>query len=354
MKRLLCGSVVFAASFALASCSSDPTGDFRGEPARITADPSSIFLDQGTDADIIVRLEDDQGNPLAGDFEITAPGSGITVERNPDFQGTTVGVPLESEAQFIVTAGDAPISTSFTLAAGGKEVVIPVKVTPTSLTATFSSLTPAANEPVTISAAGYSFLPTAAVSFATDSAIILSNDGTSLVFLPTPGATGPALVEGIAIDFLPTTPLSLTTTDEIAVAAVTAAPGSDAPATAPVKTAPTAIGETTAFFDAGTFTGADITGDGGVGAQYYQFTIAEAGDYDFITDWPGGADLDPVVCFDVACAAGEFAGTGLDHPEHGTLTLAAGTYYFAAVLFAGDPPANFSVQITRLEPAPEE
>jgi hypothetical protein len=75
--------------------------------------------------------------------------------------------------------------------------------------------------------------------------------------------------------------------------------------------------------------------------------VTEAGDYRFVTDWVGDdTDLDPVVCFDVACAGGAFAGTGLDHPEDGTLTLDPGTYYFVSVLFAG-PAVPFSVTISR-------
>jgi len=333
MKRLLCGSVVLAASLVLVSCSSDPTGDFRGTPTRISAEPTSLFLDQAANADVIVTLLDDQGDPLPGAFEVTAQGNGITVAKNENFLGTTTGVPLESQAQFIVTAGDTPTPTSFTLTSGELSIDIPVKVMPTEVpTAAFSNPAPGVNDTVTVTAEGYSFLPSAAISFGGDSAIIVANDGTTLTFLPLPGSTGPALLEGIAIDFLPTTPLSLQTTSEISVAAFT---GTESTATAPAIPVPAAGDSTLVLFDNGTFTGLDITGDGGIGAQYYQFTVTEAGDYRFITDWSGDADIDAIVCFDAACAGGAFAGSGLTHPEDGTLTLAPGTYYFVAVLFAG-------------------
>jgi hypothetical protein len=342
MKRLFCGSVVFAASLVLVSCSSDPTGDFRGDPVRIVADPSSIFLEQGANASVIVRLEDDQGNPLATDWQITA-GSGITVDRNEDFLGTTVGAPLESEAQFDVFAGNAPVATSFTVSAGGLDLEVPVRVTPTNLVASFSNAAPAASEPVTITAEGFTFLADATIAFGADTALILSNDGTSVTFIPIPGSTGPATVSNIAVNFLPTTPLTLETTTELTAAAFT---GTEAPATAPVIPVP-AAGESVVLYDGGTFAGADITGDGGVGAQYYQFTVTEAGDYHFVTDWIGDdTDIDAVVCFDAACSSGAFAGTGLTHPEDGTLTLAPGTYYFVSVLFDGTP-VPFNVTISR-------
>jgi hypothetical protein len=342
MKRLFGGSVVFAASLVLVSCSNDPTSDFRGDPARIVADPSSIFLDQGDNTSIIVRLEDDQGDPLPADWQATA-GSGITVDRNEDFLGTTVGAPLESEAQFDVVAGNTPVATSVTVSGGGLELEIPVRVTPTSLVASFSNAAPAVFEQVTVTAEGFTFLPDAAISFGGTPAFIVANDGASLTFIPAPGSTGPALVDNIAVNFLPTSPLSLETTTEIAVPALT---GTEAPATAPPIPVP-AAGESVIIYDNGTFAGADITGDGGTGAQYYQFTVTEAGDYHFVTDWVGDdTDIDAVVCFDAACSDGAFAGTGLTHPEDGTLTLAPGTYYFVSVLFEG-AAVPFNVTISR-------
>jgi hypothetical protein len=209
--------------------------------------------------------------------------------------------------------------------------------------AAFSNAAPAANEPVTVTAEGFTFLPDAVISVAGKPGLILSNDGASLTFIPAPGSAGFALIENIAVNFLPAAPLSLETTTEIAAGAFT---GTDAPATAPAMPVP-AAGASVILYDDGTFTGADITGDGGIGAQYYQFTVTEAGDYQFVTDWVGDdTDIDAIVCFDAACADGAFAGSGLDHPEDGTLSLTPGTYYFVSVLFAG-AAVPFSVTVSR-------
>jgi hypothetical protein len=339
MKRLLCGSVVLAVSLTLASCSSDPTGDLQGDPARIVADPSSLFIDQGANEAVIVRLEDEAGDPLAGDWEIAATGSGITVVRDPNYLGTTVGAPLESEAQFVVTAGASPIASSFTLTAGGLSLEIPVKVTPTSLAATFSNPTPAQNEPVTVTAEGYTFLPEAAISFGGTPAIILANDGTTLTFLPTPGSTGPALVDGVAVNFLPTTPLSLETTTEITVAPLSSIGGTADPATAPALPVP-APGETTTIFDGPDFT---ATID-----HFYRLDIAEAGDYTVTLDWDIGSDIDLILCNDAACSAPDFTGATANHPESATYTLAPGTYYVLAEDFGGDAAgARLTIQVSR-------
>ena len=89
-----------------------------------------------------------------------------------------------------------------------------------------------------------------------------------------------------------------------------------------------------AFYDGAAFTGADLTTDGGLGAQYYKFTVAEAGDYTFLTNWDNDADLDMELCRDATCSdGGEFLGTGVDQPEEATVTLEPGTYYFVVVFF---------------------
>ena len=214
-----------------------------------------------------------------------------------------------------MTAGEAPVASSFTLtSSSGLSIDIPVRVTPTTLAATFSNPTPAINEPVTVTAEGYTFLPNAAITIGGAPALILNNDGTTVSFLPVPGTTGPATIDNIAVNFLPTTPLSLETTTEVTTPALT---GKEAPATAPEIPVP-AAGASTLLYDGGPFTAPDITPDGGAGAQYYKFVVTDAGDYNFVTNWVGEADFDPVVCADVACASAQFAGTGLDHPENGT------------------------------------
>jgi len=345
MKRSMCGIVVLAAAAGLWSCNGDPTEAIR-EGESVRAEPSVVFVDQGSTEFVTVQLLDGQGNQLAADFQAQDIGPGITVAKDTTFLPTTTGS-LETRERFIVS-GLSATSTSFVIAAGGTTDTIAVRVLPTAIAATISNPAPAANEPVTVTLpAGYKFGAEAGVSGDQGSGLIqsYSADSTSVVVVLPLGTAGTLTLDGVMADFLPGLNLSGVPTEATIAVSATPVEGTSSTSTAPVMAVP-AIGATTGFFDVGTFTGADITGDGGVGAQYYQLVVAEAGDYTFTTDWPATStsDLDPVVCFDAACSAGEFAGSGSDHPEIGTLTLVPGTYYFAVVLFSG-APTNFGVRI---------
>jgi hypothetical protein len=333
MKRLPCGSVVLAASLGLVSCNGDPTGEFRNGPSQILAEPSTIFVDQGREQDVITTVIDSAGDPLASTWELTETGPGITVERNPDFLGTTAGAPLESQAQFIVTAGDTPTASSFTVTAGELSREVTVNVMPTAVpSATFSNLNPALNEPVTLTAEGYTFLPNAEVVISADSAVILSNDGTSITFVPFPGGVGPANLQNVAINFLPTTPLSLLTTDSITVPPGPVA-GTLDPSTAPSLITP-ALDTFSVFFDMPDFLGPDPTQP--TIDHFYELTVTETGQYVITVDWDIGTDIDLLVCLpDLSdCPLTSF----VNHPEKVRGVLTPGTYIVWVEDFTGAPP----------------
>jgi hypothetical protein len=217
------------------------------------------------------------------------------------------------------------------------------------------SFTPAANQAVTVTLNAATSLPPsdttlASVAVGTFPGIVLSRTPTTISFLPTPDAVGPVTVAGVFLDALPQFELTLSTPDTMTVGPVTTIANTGSTGTAPLQFTAPALGNAAAFFDTGVFTGADITGDGGLGAQYYKFTVSTAGDYHFITNWAGGADIDAIVCNDAACSTITFAGSGITQPEDGVVTLAPGTYYFAVVLFAGTAPASFSMQVTNEPP----
>src|SRR5215208_5462339 len=153
MKRWLRGSVVLATAVGAWSCSGDPTDSFRGDTADITATPSSIFLNEGGESkSVIVQAIDDQGNPLAVDFD-TSYGAGITVVENTNFLPTNGSGPIQGQKQYTITAG-VPLSSSLIVSAGDVADTIEVRVTPGSFAGTFSNTAPAANEPVTITTVG--------------------------------------------------------------------------------------------------------------------------------------------------------------------------------------------------------
>jgi hypothetical protein len=348
MKRSMCGIALLAAATALWSCNGDPTGSIRDSGQEILADPTSLFVSQGESKFVTVELVDGQGNQLAAEITPQNVGAGVTVVKDTTFLQTTTGTPIQTSERFVIT-GVAPGSTSFDMVSGTTTKTVPVRVIPTSFAATFSNPTPAANEPVTITLpAGYKFVAGAGVSSTLGAGIVTSvaPDSSSLIAVLPLGSTGPLTLDSVQADFIPGVTLAGLPTDATITVPATAAAGTGSTATAPSLPVP-GVDSTTGFFDIGAFTAADPTVDGGVGAQFYKLVITEAGDYTFTTNWPATStsDLDPVLCLSSGCAgASTFLGSGVDHPEQGTQTLAPGTYFVAVILFAGGP-TDFGIRI---------
>lgn len=364
MKRLIVGSLV-SVPLMLTACSGDPTESLRNGVAQLTTSPSELFVQQNLTAKVRVSAIDEQGNQIVTSFDTSDVGSGIAVSRDLTFQplfvnDSTLQPPAEAAVfQFNVTPANL-VATSFKLNAGGKSVDVPVTVTPdpdplvNPAVVTTAGATSA--DPATITvAAPLIFTDSSAVVFDSGAAIItdLAADGSTITFLPPPAATSAGLVSHVSTSYLPAVNVSLTTNVPVVVSpTITAKPNTGSPATAPDITA------TPAFFDVGTFTGADITDDGGLGAQYYKLTVAAAaGDTIPVTirmdaqRIAAGTDMDLVLCSDVTCSdGGDFSALGsfdpLLQPEEATYSLVAGTYYIAVVFFAGTtPPPSISLQV---------
>ena len=373
MKRSMCGLAVVAAAAAVWSCNGDPTGDFRGQGEHVLANPSVVVVGQGAQKFVLVERVDEQGNQETVDFQLRNLGPGIAVEKDPTFLETTIGTHLPTRERFIVT-GNELLNSSFTVESGGDTLLIPVTVTPNEVAPTFSTTTPAQNQPVTVTVpAGYKFLPGAFITFGADVAVVLSRtaDSTSFTFVPQPLLPDPTeipptpknrvgILDSVQVDYIPGIPLTLPTVDSVLIPLLDTVPGTGAPGTAPTIATPI-LGESSAFFDTGGFPGADVTGDGGVGTQYYKFTMAEAGSVTITLNWPASnaADLDLVLCMEVTCnpATNDFVAAGASHPEAGDYNLAAGTYVIAAVFFAPsttppvppDFPTGIDILITRTD-----
>ncbi|HET6578216.1 MAG TPA: hypothetical protein VFG66_07835 [Gemmatimonadales bacterium] len=346
MTRSKCGLLLLLAAGATA-CGGDPTDSFREADQKIVADPSVVFVSQDASVFVVAQLQDDQGNQLPGEFEAVNAGPEVSVVRDSTFLETTNGTSLKTRARFVVT-GLAPGASSFEITSGGVTDTVPVSVIPTGIAATFSNASPALNEPVTITLpAGYTFGADAAIESDLGPGIVqsVSEDGTSITAIIPPGSTGSVTLSGVSADFLPGLPLTLPSIDVVS-ASPTGLPGTDAVTTAPELPVP-ALGETVSLLDAGTFTGADISGDGGLAlAQYYKITVADSGSYTVATSWPGTADVDEVLCFDVGCAEAAFDGASANNPESATFDLDTGTYYLAVVLFAGGAPPFIQLSLT--------
>ena len=450
MNRLCHGTVVLVACVTALSCG-DPTGDLRGDPSRVSSEPSSLFIDQGATEAVTVRVVDAQGNELNApvtDIEVspaglvdvridstfligtdtTAPGfidgtrTRLNVTGGNRAAGTIIvhagglsdtipvrvlPVATEFDASFsnqapalgesvtltapagfsftdssaiTVTVGPAPIVTG---AAGGTLTFLPgpntagkatvTNVVPSyapalsldfttvdtigtpiidSLDAAFSTRTPTSGQQVTITApAGFTFQPTAAVSVAGTAAIVNARavDGSTLTFQATPGSTGPVAVDSTFVTSLPQFPLSLAASGgDLVAGPVTAIAGTATTGTAPTFNAPAAPGLGVGIFDVATFTGPDITGDGGVGAQYYRINLAAPATLNFtIASDNGVPDVDGVLCSDAVCSAPNFALASAAHTETGAVALPAGITWLAVVNFDGGVAASITVTITQ-------
>jgi hypothetical protein len=355
MKHSRFGLVVLLSCGGLLACNGDPTASIRDDnPPEIISDPSVLFLTQGESKTITVQLVDAQGNQLPADFEATPGGSQVTVTQDTTFLQTTNGTNLNTKERFVVTSGDAG-QTTITVSGGGATKDIPVSVIPTGVAAQFSNAAPAVNEGVTITLpASYKFGPNTSVTTDLADAFIssFSADSTAITVVLPPGSSGPLTLNGVNASFLPGLDLSLPTADPVTADGTPT--GGATPAAGPAIPVP-ALDASTTFYDGGTggFTGADITGDGGVGAQYYQFVVTEAGHYAFTTNWGNTADIDAVICADAACNAGAAIGATAAQPETGAQDLTPGTYYIAIVLFAGTAPPFIRLDIEHTAtPAP--
>ncbi len=217
MKRLLRGSVVLAVAIGFLSCSGDPTSDFR-QIEGIVATPTALFIDVNETKPVLVSLQDDQGNQVATTYEISDVGPGVTVVQDTAFMHTNVGTPLANQARFQVT-GTAIANSSFTLNAGGKALVVPVKVVPSTVEIAISNATPALGDTITLTApTGSLFTDSSVVTFAggpEGDIVSLSPDQTILTVVPGPNVSGAVTVAHTTVAFNPGLDFTITSTGTV-------------------------------------------------------------------------------------------------------------------------------------------
>ncbi len=266
MNRVTRGTVVLAAALAALSCKGDPTDSLRNGIDHLVARPSALFVSASPDSTELVLVEavDDQGNRQATTFSVDAVGAGITAvvddsfnlvqDDNGDFSKAK---PWPRE-RFKVKAAGNTANSSFTVRAGGKTLVIPVRVIPTDLNvATISTGTPAVGDTVTVTApAPFKFTP-ASVASATGGAIAtlgISADSSQLTLVPGPNVNGPVSITNVRVSYAPvlgpytlTSPATLTTpaTATLTLSATNAVAGDAITVTAPApyKFSPAGAGQ---------------------------------------------------------------------------------------------------------------
>jgi hypothetical protein len=199
MNRVTRGTVVLAAALGAISCKGDPTSDLRNGIDHLEATPSAIFLKVDSTKSVIVQAVDEQGNALGAGFSVGATTGAITVDRDQtwnavyDNKGNLVLPSNPTSARYIVNTTANASGASFTVSAGGKSIVIPVRIVPDSAdNVALSATTPALGDTVVATASrNFKFTPASVVSIAGGAAatVGINADSSQIRFLPGPSAT---------------------------------------------------------------------------------------------------------------------------------------------------------------------
>jgi hypothetical protein len=227
MNRFRSGTVPLFALLALVGCSSEPTNSLREGPTELVATPTHLFIELGGVKNVEVGSVDAQGNPIDLNYEVTATGPGITVRRDSSFlpifvNDSTLQAPAVGPSFRFIVEGTAYAASSFTVSAGGLELVVPVQVVPqTGFAGTFDKPVAALGETITLTAApGTAFTDTAelrilgvpdtllvdtvsTVPLVVDTIpvhpviVARGENGSSLSFIAPPNVNGPLIVTSV-------------------------------------------------------------------------------------------------------------------------------------------------------------
>jgi hypothetical protein len=218
-----------------------------------------------------------------------------------------------------------------------------------TLTTNFSTVTPAVNEVVTVTAPGFFFPPTTVLVQGADTATVLdiSADGSTMSFIPVPGADTVPTISGLALNILPDVALKIPASATVTVDSVIPTTGSLDPATGPIIPVPADSGFSSIFRAIPGYPG------GVVEDRWYRFVVPTDGDYTITVDWTVGTDIDVGVCTEAGAPTFDCdfkAATG-NHPETDDFTLTAGNYALLVEDFGEDAAGTqITVTMTRITP----
>jgi len=156
MKRTVRCLVLLALGAGAWACRGNPTSDLdRGTPTGLQADPSALFIDQGSSVGVIVEAKDALNQVVEMSGISSSAGTGIIVVRDStynriyDANGKLVLPENPTRARFVVTGNNA-IQTSFTVNSNGLSLTVPVRVVPIAVLPPLSTTTPGYGEDVTL------------------------------------------------------------------------------------------------------------------------------------------------------------------------------------------------------------
>jgi hypothetical protein len=213
MKQWIRSMVLLAIPVAVWACKGDPTvPSTEGQPVKLVASPSRLFVDQNGSQAISVTQVDALGNPVPATFTLTPPAdAGITVTLD-----TTVGLIYDAQGNLIAKTGVATArylvaattftTSSFTVTSdAGLAVTVQVDATPATLPATLSKTAINLGDTITITApAGTFFRSTSTVKFASGVGTIVTSvaaDSNSLRVIPGPNTAGVATITDVGVRY---------------------------------------------------------------------------------------------------------------------------------------------------------
>jgi hypothetical protein len=251
--------------------------------------------------------------------------------------------------------------------AAGVSDTVSVAVLPQGFGGTFSSATPKGGDTLTINSTTLLKFDTAtaAVTFGTLSAVVVSKSANQLKVLVPFGATGTATIAGISVTYVPGLVVTLPSTATITQTGDFWAPGDTGYASAPAIPLPTATGQ---FIKMVTLTPAidndancgEGTAAGGIGqCTIFKYTANGTDSLTFSASWTPAttpadvSDIDIYSCGSAGVAAcfegGAAGGTGAtaSTPQSFTIKPTAGVHYFVIEAYSGGEDPNVVVTITK-------
>jgi hypothetical protein len=197
-------------ALAVLACSGDPTGN-QGTPTEITATPEVVFVTQGDSEAVVVSVVDEDGQLLEADFTRSDVGAGISVEEDPNFLSLNNSQQIRRQARFFVKGSDLT-HTSFKVSALGLTKTIEVTSIPGELDAEITDSLPELGDTVTITApTGTFFNDTSVLTFDGVAPVVVSQDETTITFIPLPNLAGPGVVSSVGVESNPALVFNLST-----------------------------------------------------------------------------------------------------------------------------------------------
>lgn len=332
------GSTVAENSFTVTAGGQSITVDVHLTPGSFPVTYSTVTPGLGE----VVTATAPSGLIFTGDTEVQFAGADNAIITGLSPDGTQI--------TFIVIPGTtgAPTFTAVGLAYApditydlDTETELAAVPPPASLTAAYSDDTPDGGAAVTVTAAGFVFLPTTAVVIAgqTSANVAVAADGSSLTFVPRPGAVGIPTFGGIEIAGVVGVPLTIPGDAAVTVGATIAAaiPGTDDPNTAPAIDLPTEAGLSAVFTDQFNVTD-----------QFYNFNVVADAHYRVTLYWEGGGSC----ANDVDLLTSDGNAFTCNNPEvHDSDALTAGSLYetLAEIYLVASNPDWLQMVVTKLD-----